>query len=626
MHDTHSPPPYSPVSHSSGRRQSLIEATISTIAECGLSGLTLSKVAGRAGMTAGSVNFHFQSKEALLLETLTSVSEEFARRVDQAVADAGDDPADQLQALVSACFDPSLTAPGKIAVWYAFLSESQAREEYNRICGHRDEAFGTTVRMLCRRILEQAPQRCSRNADALARALVGLIDQLWQDMLFSETASERRSARTTCDSYLSSIFPWAFGRRDTHSSAKDIPELAPVERNGVVYTLPAWTYVSQEFFELEADIIFRSSWQLVGHLSQIPDPGDYLTFNLLTERALVIRGKDGRVRGFHNVCAHRAHAVVQGRSGHCKGYLQCPYHGWTYQLDGACRAVSMPDSFDTVEKQKLGLKAVDIEIFQGFIFLRFDSRGPSVAERMAPYNEELSHYRLEKMVPCGDLWEEVHNIDWKNVVDNYVEDYHFPTGHPGLSALMQRDYQREALPSGVMRLSHHMRDKPLKGWSVERYHQVLPEFSHLPEDMRRRWSYFGLFPSVFFDCYPESMDFFQVLPMGPGKVKLRSQTYTLPGGPRETQAAEFLSTRINTQVQAEDNELTRSVQQGLKSSAYQLGILSSKEVVVRGFHDWIRAQLPVSRLLRAPPVGTAGDFNKRLADFGDPDEQGRAQS
>jgi phenylpropionate dioxygenase-like ring-hydroxylating dioxygenase large terminal subunit len=442
-------------------------------------------------------------------------------------------------------------------------------------------------------------------------------------MLFGESAAERRSARATCQAYLASIFPWAFGQAIATGTQEDTPELAPVERNGVVYTLPAWTYVSQEFFELEADTIFRSSWQVVGHVNQIPKPGDYLTFNLLSERALVIRGKDDRIRGFHNVCAHRAHAVVRGPGGHCKGFLQCPYHGWTYQLDGACRAVAMPDSFDSIEKQKLGLKPVDIEIFLGFIFIRFESRGPSVAERMAPYLDELSHYRFDKMLPSGELWEEVHDIDWKNVVDNYVEDYHFPTGHPGLSALMQREYQREALPSGVMRLSHLMRDKPLKGWSVERYHQVLPEFEHLPDDMRKRWSYFGLFPSVFFDCYPESMDFFQVLPIGPGKVRLRSQTYTLPGGPRETQAAEFLSTRINTQVQAEDNDLTRSVQQGLKSSAYQLGILSKKEVVVRGFHDWIRAQLPASRLLRAPPPGTATEINKRLSGSGEHSGQRR---
>ncbi len=178
---------------------------------------------------------------------------------------------------------------------------------------------------------------------------------------------------------------------------------------------------------------------------------------------------------------------------------------------------------------------------------------------------------------------------------------------------MERRYDREFLPSGVMRLSHRMRDRPRRNWSAERYANVLPDFPHLPQEMQRRWTYFGLFPNVYLDVFPEWIDFFHVVPIGPGKVRLRSQTYGLQDDRRQTRAARYLGIRLNQRVQDEDNRLTRSVQQGLASSAYQIGVLSSKEVVVKGFQDWLRERLPVARLLSAPLRGTVAKQNRAIA-------------
>jgi phenylpropionate dioxygenase-like ring-hydroxylating dioxygenase large terminal subunit len=223
---------------------------------------------------------------------------------------------------------------------------------------------------------------------------------------------------------------------------------------------------------------------------------------------------------------------------------------------------------------------------------------------MSPCTAELAHYRLEDMVPCSDLWEEEADVDWKNAVENYVEDYHFPIGHPGLSALAEREYGREMLPGGVMRLSHRMREQPLNNWSAKKYSKLLPAYEHLPPDMRRRWSYFGLLPNVFFDIYPDQIDVFQVQSMGPGKLRLRSRAYALPDDSREARVARYLNLRLNRRVQDEDSALTASVQVGLRSSGYQRGILSEKEVLVRGFQDWIRERLPIANRLERPARGT----------------------
>jgi phenylpropionate dioxygenase-like ring-hydroxylating dioxygenase large terminal subunit len=348
-------------------------------------------------------------------------------------------------------------------------------------------------------------------------------------------------------------------------------------------------------------------------VSEIPEVGDYQTFELLGERAFVIRGRDGGLAAFHNVCRHRAHAVVTGERGRCKRLITCPYHGWAYELDGRLRGVPGTDAFPRFDRAGYGLRTVDLEVFMGFVFVRFRSGGPGVAERLAPFAEELSHYRLDEMVACSELWEERQAVDWKNAMDNYLEDYHFKMGHPGLSLLMEPDYDREVSATGASRLSHRMRSRIQPSWSVRHYQKLLPVAEHLPEPLRRRWTYVTLFPGVSLDLFPDQMDFLQVLPLGPGQCLLRSRSYGLPDDRREMRAARYLSDRLNAMIQREDNELTASVQGGLRSSAYGEGLLSRYEVVVGGFQRWIREQLPVAGLRTPPPAGTLARRNRELA-------------
>ena len=289
--------------------------------------------------------------------------------------------------------------------------------------------------------------------------------------------------------------------------------------------------------------------------------------------------------------------------------MTCMYHGWTYHLDGRNRSISAPDTFPKFDRSKFGLKPIELEVFMGMVFVRFRGGEPSVAERMAPHVAELSHYRMDQMVPLDEMWTHEVAIDWKNVVENYVEDYHFPIGHPGLSALMEAQYDRESFPGGTMRLSHRMREKPLKSWSAQGYAKFLPVIEHLPEDMRRRWTYFGLFPNVFFDIYPEWLDFFQVVPLGAGPhadpralLRLRRRPPRDEGGALPVRAAQCARAGRGRGADA-------PVQRGLESGAYTQGILSDKEVVLAGFQDWIRERIPVAGQVRPPPVAPMSAFS-----------------
>ena len=402
--------------------------------------------------------------------------------------------------------------------------------------------------------------------------------------------------------------------RPAEISATDIP--APYAADDFSHmTLPGWTYHNAEFFELEKEYLFLSNWMLVCHVSEVKNPGDFATLRLMGERAMVVRGEDGELRAFYNVCRHRAAAVVQGNTGSCSSTgIRCPYHGWLYGLDGSLKAVPAEATFPGLNKAEYGLKPLDIEVCMGFVFIRFRSVGPSVAERLSPYMAELIPYRLEEMEPCGEPWVADYDVDWKNAIDNYLEGYHVPVGHPGLYRLFGTRYDAEAREGYVSRAMHWLRDKPSDNWSERHYQKLLPQIDHLPQDRRRAWSYYTLLPNLGLDLYPDMIDFFQLIPTGPGKCRIRGRCYRLAGDQRpEMKAAQFLNYRINTQVQREDDDLVRSVQVGLASESYSSGILSEKEVCLRQFHDMVRDVLPVARLPEPPEPGTMWSLNETLS-------------
>jgi AcrR family transcriptional regulator/ribosomal protein S18 acetylase RimI-like enzyme len=194
----------------SERRRLLIDATMSAIYEHGLNDLTLAKIAREAGLSAGSVNFHFDSKEALLLETLTYLAEEFEQGIDLAIEQAPPSPAEKLLALMEAYLGPNVTEPRKMAVWNAFSTESRSRADYHRICGPQDQKILDLTHRLCRDIIREGKREKQMHALAMANAVQGLMDEIWQEILFAGDSYDREQARYLYMSFLASVFPWSF--------------------------------------------------------------------------------------------------------------------------------------------------------------------------------------------------------------------------------------------------------------------------------------------------------------------------------------------------------------------------------------------------------------------------------
>ncbi|MFT4518370.1 MAG: TetR/AcrR family bet gene transcriptional repressor [Halioglobus sp.] len=192
------------------RRRALIDATISAISTHGLSQLTLAKIAAGAGLTAGSVNFHFASKQALLLETLEFLARKFQQCIDATLEAAGPQPAAQLRALFDASLDPKITKPGDMAAWYAFTAAARGCTDYHRICGARDKAVFVIILKLCDELICQGGKGDTMNARAMANAVQSLMDEIGQETLYTGEQYDRKAAHFIALSFLSSVFPWAY--------------------------------------------------------------------------------------------------------------------------------------------------------------------------------------------------------------------------------------------------------------------------------------------------------------------------------------------------------------------------------------------------------------------------------
>jgi carnitine monooxygenase subunit len=367
------------------------------------------------------------------------------------------------------------------------------------------------------------------------------------------------------------------------------------------FSLPAWIYHDPEFFEIEKRRIFAKAWQVVCHSNDIPEPGNYHTFDFLGESVIALRGDDGAVRAFHNVCRHRASRLLDDARGHCGSRITCPYHAWSYARDGRLVGVPLRSTFPGLELERYGLAPVEHEIFLGFIFVRFAPGLPAVRDMAAPYLPELAAYQFEKLVPQGRATLRPRSVNWKNVADNYSDGLHITVAHPGLTRLFGQSYGVEA-QEWIDKMWGSLRDTPSKAWSERLYQQLLPKVEHLPAERQRLWTYFKLWPNVAFDIYPDQIDFMQFVPVSATETVIREIAYVQPDSRREMRAARYLNWRINRRVNLEDKALIERVQAGMRSSSYGVGPLSEAEVCLRSFARRMRSLIPECRVAQRPAL------------------------
>jgi carnitine monooxygenase subunit len=403
------------------------------------------------------------------------------------------------------------------------------------------------------------------------------------------------------------------------------------------FGLPGWTYHDPDYFAVEMERVIRPAWQIVCHGSDIPNVGDWRTMDLLGESIVVVRGEDGAVRAFANVCRHRAMRIVDGERG-CAKKLVCPYHAWVYELDGRLSGVPMRGDYPALDMGATGLFPVDVDQWQGFVFVRLNptlsedsgegdrraavvegrtvlappppfGRSPSpksslggglsVAEMMAPAEAEIAPYRFAEMQPIGTPWSRPRNVNWKNVGDNYSDNLHIPVAHDGLSRIFGKSYAIEA-HGWVDKMSGEIVDRPSSNFWERFYQTHLPRVDHLPESAQRKWLYWKLWPNMAFDIYADQIDFMHWVPVSPTVTMLRVMSYALPDDRRAMKLARYANERINRVVNREDTWLIERVQAGMGSTYFTAGPLAASEVCLRSFNARIRGIIPETRMPNPP--------------------------
>jgi TetR/AcrR family transcriptional regulator, transcriptional repressor of bet genes len=529
-------PPSAPARPRASRarqRQRLIDACISALHVHGPSKTTVEKVVAIARMSPGIVRFYFDSKDAMLVASLEFLSAEFEERLLVPIAALRSRPVEALATLVDLYLGAELASTRKVSVWYAFWGEASARQEYHDICGSRDSKFEQLVRDLIAQLIEETGAH-HLDADAIALGLIGVLEVLWQGFAFqTESTIDRVAAKGRALAYLRSVFPGAFGRAAGAAPA----------------ALPAGAYASAPLLEAERRALFRHAWQFVGLEQELGGPGEYLTLDGPAERVLLLRDAGGTLHAFRNSCRQRPHALAMSRSGRFDDLVSCPVHGLAYRLDGE-PAGATPGG---------PLARLELAVAGGFLFAR-----PPTDDATAPAATAAAG-----AVALGRATVREHEVaaDWKVLVERWLERGASGTEPPG-SAF-------EVAPAGSG-----------TGWSGRRYRSLATRVGAAPERAT------VVAPNQLVETGPGGMLVLQVLPVAPGRSRLRAFRYAREPRTREDRALGFLAGRLVARRIGAEIRLAESVQRGLESPGYLAEAIAAAAPALVAFRQSIARLLP----------------------------------
>ena len=377
--------------------------------------------------------------------------------------------------------------------------------------------------------------------------------------------------------------------------------------------LAPWTYLNEELFGLEYEAFFLMRWQFVGHVNDVPEVGDYIAGDIGRDSVVVIRGKNGELRAFLNVCRHRASRIFEG-TGSCRGVIRCPYHGWTYKLGGSLMAIPQDEHFPDIDRSAYGLHKIQLDVFNGLIFVRVRGDGPGVAEHFAHTATFFEKYDVANYEQCAEVTTQIWEVNWKVAWDNYLENYHIPISHPGLHRLVKESDECEELTSGVSYGVFLLRDKPSKVEEERLYQEQFYHGHHrVPDDLRGKWVQFGLAPNLGIDLYPEMLDMFQLIPLAPDKTMIRAAYYGHQDPTAEELELRRLNILVNDPINEEDRQICLRVQRGLGTHRYEPGPLSQLESSIFNFHEMLRERIPVMSLRDEPVRGSVANKNNSMS-------------
>lgn len=351
------------------------------------------------------------------------------------------------------------------------------------------------------------------------------------------------------------------------------------------HAMPTSVYTSEDFLQSELDHVFKQDWFCAGRASSLPEPGDFTTLELAGQPVMVVRGKDGELHAHSNVCLHRMSTLLHGR-GNAKSIV-CPYHAWTYNLDGSLRGAPAMDANQAFCKKDMKLPSVRCEVWLGWIMISLNPDADTAANQLAQVEELVGDYAMENYV---EAFYETHvwDTNWKVLAENFMESYHLPVCHAGTIGGLSR-LDEMVCPEGLPAFNYHtiLKDESL---SIAMAH---PDNPRLQGDRRRTTYLLAIYPSLLITLTPGYFWYLSLHPEGVGKVRIQFGGGMSPehtGDPEAQQHFDQLKALLDD-VNIEDRGCTEKVYRGLCSEMATPGPLSHLERPNYDFAQYLAAKV-----------------------------------
>jgi Rieske 2Fe-2S family protein len=362
-------------------------------------------------------------------------------------------------------------------------------------------------------------------------------------------------------------------------------------------TLPQKYFVSKEVFADEQARIFSTDWLLVGHQSQLTKAGEYFLAEVAGESLILVRDQKGALRGFYNVCRHRGTRICEQKSGQFRQAIQCPYHAWTYGLDGSLLGAPQMEDVAGFVKQEQSLCSVPLGLWEGFLFVNLSPDAIPLKAKFAPLRGKFTHWNLPALRSARRIEYDVAS-NWKLLFENYSECYHCSLVHPALTKLSPADSAENDLWEGPF-LGGFMKINPGHSLSMSGRACALPVGDIEAEDHQRVF-YYSIFPNMLLSLHPDYVMVHQLWPLSQERTLILCDWLFHPDAfgradfnPKD--AVEFWD-----MTNRQDWRVCELSQQGIRSRAYQPGYFSTRESIPPA---WDREYL---RALGEPVKGNGG--------------------
>jgi Rieske 2Fe-2S family protein len=334
-------------------------------------------------------------------------------------------------------------------------------------------------------------------------------------------------------------------------------------------------FVSPEIFAEERKKIFSQQWVLVGHQSQIAQAGDYLTAEVAGESLIIVRDKRGAIHGFYNVCRHRGSRLIENRHGQSAA-IQCPYHAWTYALDGRLIGAPHMDEVPGFDKADYSLHPVHLGLWEGFIFVNLADSPAPLAEWFKPLAGKFSHWNMAALRSAKRIEYDV-RANWKLMFQNYSECYHCLGVHPELSKISPSDSAENDLTEGPF-LGGFMRINKDKSLTMSGNACALPVGNFGDEDFRVVF-YYSIFPNMLLSLHPDYVMVHQLWPRSPERTLILCDWFFNPEAFKRSDFDPEDAVQFWDMVNKQDWHVCELSQKGISSRAYEPGPYSARESI-----------------------------------------------